>query len=102
MVKRAQVVVGWEHDLAIPASAQWLARESRRDMYAKASKLAQDAGGHIDNTVQPEIRGPVHVQRETDGAQVVAMAAQFTVLVPDSFDVNREAMESARRWVDWE
>jgi hypothetical protein len=67
-----------------------------------AEQTLAPIGGRIDHNAPPSFLGPTSVARDGDagGADLVAFAIQWTVLVPASFDSEAEAVRDAWKWVN--
>lgn len=65
-----------------------------------AQKKAEEVGGHVDPDVAPVLMEPQLKQHVLFGGDWLLFAAEWTILVPDDFNIEDEAQRDAPKWRD--
>lgn len=103
-MKRARMVTQFEspvsvYDLdALRYEATWhgIVNRLRED----ADRKAAEVGGHVDPDVRPLLAEPQLKQHLIFGGDWLLFAAEWTILVPDDFDIVGEAKRDEPKWRD--
>lgn len=77
-----------------PAEWSKIAQSLRQD----ADKRAAEVGGYVDPDVAPTFVNPQVKQHHVFGGDWLLWAAEWTVLVPDSFDEVEESRRDEKIW----